>query len=98
MKHAHSYSPAKAAELWQAVLQLKTKDDCRKFFRDLCTLEELTAIVDRWQAVKMINQGVPYREIAKKLDMSSTTVARVAQWLNHGEGGYKLILKRLKLL
>ncbi|MDP2586883.1 MAG: YerC/YecD family TrpR-related protein [Candidatus Komeilibacteria bacterium] len=98
MKHAHSYSPKKADELWQAVLGLKTKSECAKFFRDLCTIEELKAIVDRWQAVKMINKGVPYREIAKKLDMSSTTVSRVAQWLNNGKGGYKLILKRLKLL
>jgi TrpR-related protein YerC/YecD len=96
MQHNHQISPRKNEDLWQAVLSLKNVSEARKFFRDLCTIEELTAMSDRWQAVKMIQRKVPYREIAKKLKMSSTTVARVAHWLNHGEGGYKLVVKRLK--
>jgi TrpR-related protein YerC/YecD len=98
MHHSHPYSQKKAEELWQAVLSLKTKEECRRFFRDLCTIEEMTAMADRWQAVKKINNNESYREIAKQVGMSSTTVARVAYWLKHGQGGYKLMLKRLKLL
>ena len=68
-----------------------------KFFRDLCTLEEMTDLTDRWQMVKYIVKGQSYRNISKKLKVSTTTVARVANWLNQGKGGYKLIVKRLKL-
>jgi TrpR-related protein YerC/YecD len=53
---------------------------------------------ERWQAAKRVGQGDGYREIAKDIGMSTTTVARVAHWLNHGKGGYKLILKRLGIL
>ncbi|OGY89284.1 MAG: hypothetical protein A2927_00420 [Candidatus Komeilibacteria bacterium RIFCSPLOWO2_01_FULL_45_10] len=95
MRHSHALDKKKCADLWQAVLSLKTKQECWNFFRDLCTLEEITAMADRWQAVKMINQNKPYRQIAKKIKMSSTTVARVAHWLNNGQGGYRLMLKRL---
>ncbi|MCX6785348.1 MAG: YerC/YecD family TrpR-related protein [Candidatus Komeilibacteria bacterium] len=98
MHHSHPYSQKKAEELWQAVLRLKTKEECRRFFRDLCTIQEMTAMADRWQAVKKINDNEPYRDIAKQVGMSSTTVARVAYWLNHGQGGYRLMLKKLKLL
>ena len=98
MRHSHYWDAKKCQDLWEVVLQLKTKEECRWFFRDLCTIEEMTALSDRWQAVKKINQGQPYRDIAKQVNMSSTTVARVAHWLNHGQGGYRLMLKRLKLL
>ena len=88
----------KLNELWPAILQLKNPVECAKFFRDLCTLEELRAMSERWQAAKKINQNESYREIAEEIGVSTTTVTRVAQWLNHGKGGYKLILQRLKLL
>ena len=88
----------KLNDLWKAVLKLEKPSECSKFFRDLCTKEELRAMSERWQAAKMIADGEPYREIAKDIKISVTTVTRVAHWLNHGKGGYKLILKRLKLL
>lgn len=98
MHHSHPWSQKKCEELWQAVLHLKTKEDCRKFFRDLCTVEEIIAMADRWQAVKKIaSKEQSYREIAQAVGMSSTTVARVAYWLKHGQGGYRLMLKRLGL-
>jgi len=84
-------------ELFEAVLALKTKDECNKFFRDLCTLEEMAGLTDRWQMVKLIVKGMSYRDIADKLSVSTTTVARVANWLNQGKGGYRLIVKRLKI-
>jgi len=99
MKNNPSWNQKKTKELFEAILKLKTKEECRKFFRDLCTLEEMAKMADRWQAVKMINESnLSYREIADQLEMSSTTVTRIAHWLNYGEGGYRLVLKRLGLI
>lgn len=96
-KKSIAWSQRKTSELFEAILALKTKDECRRFFRDLCTLEEITDIADRWQIVKMIVKEKPQREIAKQLGVSVTTVTRVAHWLSYGLGGYRLIIKRLKL-
>ena len=85
----------KLNDLWKAVLKLEKSSECARFFRDLCTLEELRAMSERWQAAKMIAEGESYRKIAKDIKISVTTVTRVAYWLSHGKGGYKLVLKRL---
>ena len=84
----------KTDELFKAVISLKTVKEAEAFFRDLCTLEELKEMSERWQIAKMVDKKLPYREIAKELEVSTTTVARVALWLNNGAGGYRLILNR----
>jgi len=96
-KKSINWDKKKNNELFEAILALKTKDECNKFFRDLCTLEEMTDLTDRWQMVKLIVKGQSYRNIAEKLKVSTTTVARVANWLNQGKGGYQLIVNRLKI-
>ena len=83
-------------EVYKAILLLKNLDECRTFFRDLCTLSEIDAMGERFQVAKMINKNVPYREINKKTGASTATITRVAYWLNHGLGGYKIVLKRCK--
>jgi len=97
MLNSRKVDEQKLNDLWKAILKLERTSECAKFFRDLCTLEELRAMSERWQAVQKIAQNQPYRRIANDIGISTTTVARVAQWLNHGEGGYRLILKRLGL-
>lgn len=82
--------------LLQAFLLLENRDEARSFLRDLLTVAELKEFANRFQAAKLLNQGLPYAVVAEKLKMSTTTVARVAHWLHHGLGGYKLILDRLK--
>lgn len=96
-KKSIDWNKRKTEDLFAAILKLKTKDECRRFFRDLCTLEEIAEMADRWQIVKMIVKKLPYRDIAKKLKVSSTTVGRVAHWLKYGLGGYRFMVKRLKL-
>ena len=83
-------------EVYKAILSLKTIDECRAFFRDLCTLSEIEAMTERFQVAKSLNKSIPYREISEKTGSSTATITRVAHWLNHGLGGYKLVLKRIK--
>ncbi len=97
MKANKKWNSSEANELFAAVLKLKTSDECRRFFRDLCTPEEIVAMADRWQAAKMLAREADYRDIAGRLGMSTTTVARVAHWLHNGMGGYRLVLSRLGL-
>src|SRR3989338_8180904 len=85
-------------ELLKAILALKTIDEAKRCLRDLLTEAEILEFSRRWQAAKMLEKGVPYTQIVGKTGLSSTTVARVSQWLNSGLGGYKLVLKRLGLL
>jgi len=80
--------------LFRAILSLKTEDEAAAFFRDLCTLAELEAMAHRWAVARQLDRGLPYLEVAAKTGASTTTVTRVAHWLHHGEGGYRLALDR----
>jgi TrpR-related protein YerC/YecD len=82
--------------LADAVISLRTRDEARRFLRDLCTLPELEALAHRWQTVQLLEQSVPYLEIAQRVPTSTATVTRVAQWLRHGTGGYRIALERAK--
>src|SRR3989338_6692931 len=84
----------KTDELFKAIISLNSVKEAEAFFRDLCTIEEIKEMSERWQIAQMVDKGLSYREIAKKLDVSTKTVARVALWLNNGAGGYRLMLNR----
>jgi TrpR-related protein YerC/YecD len=83
-------------DLADAVLTLRTRDEARRFLRDLCTLGELEALAHRWQIVQLLEQKIPYLEIADRVHTSTATVTRVAQWLRRGAGGYELALARCR--
>ncbi len=80
--------------LAKALLSIKDEEQMLSFLRDVATVEELRSLSTRWEAAQMINEGIPYREIAEKTGLSTATVTRVAHWLNHGEGGYRSILPK----
>ena len=80
--------------LFAAVLTLKNVDECRAFFRDLCTPAELQAMSDRWAVVDWLQKGVPYREIHRLTGVSVTTIGRVARCLADGNGGYHIAVSR----
>lgn len=86
---------AKIEELTKAILSLEEINQARNFLRDLLTEKELLEFGNRWQAAKMLAQKIPYVEIQKATGLSSRTVARVAKWLNEGEGGYKGLINKL---
>jgi TrpR-related protein YerC/YecD len=79
--------------LFAAVLTLKTVDEARAFFRDLCTPAELQAMADRWAVVEWLQKGLPYREIHRVTGVSVTTIGRVARFLQQGNGGYRAVVE-----
>ena len=80
--------------LYTAVASLRSADECRAFFRDLCTPAEIQAMADRWAVVDWLMRGVPYREINRLTGVSVTTISRVARCLADGNGGYSLVVRR----
>jgi TrpR-related protein YerC/YecD len=82
-------------ELCDALLALRTREEAAAFLRDICSLHELESLSHRWQAACMLDQGTPYARVAAELHASTATVTRVAHWLRHGEGGYRLVLDRI---
>ncbi len=90
----HAWHTSETDDLFQAILSLRSLDEAQRFFRDLCTMQELEALTHRWQAAQLLDQGLPYLEISARTGASTTTVTRVAQWLKRGEGGYRLVLDR----
>jgi TrpR-related protein YerC/YecD len=100
MKTHQNVTPRQEAHaeraLYTAVAALETPDECRAFFRDLCTPAEIQAMADRWAVVDFLNRGVPYREIHRLTGVSVTTIGRVARFLAGGNGGYATVAKRLE--
>ena len=80
--------------LFEAVMSLESVEECRNFLKDLCTPAELQALVDRWQVVEYLEQGLPYRKIHDLTGVSVTTIGRVARFLADGFGGYQAAIKR----
>jgi len=81
--------------LYGAVLTLRTPEEVRAFFRDLCTPAEIEAMADRWAVVECLQRGLPYREIHRITGVSITTIGRVARYLTEGSGGYATAVRRL---
>lgn len=79
-----------------ALSSLNNPTDIQNFLRDLCTLEELEEMSKRWATVRLLEAEMPYRLIAEKTGLSTTTITRIAHWLNHGEGGYQAALRKAK--
>ena len=89
------WNNTKTDDLIGAIIQLRSKAEAKRFFRDLLTEDELIEFGNRWLAARLLARGVPYTKIAARTHLSSRTIARVSKWLNQGEDGYKLMLGRL---
>jgi TrpR-related protein YerC/YecD len=81
--------------LIQAILILKTSKEVELFLRDLLTTQEIDEISKRLKAAEMLAAGISYLKIETDTGLSSTTVARVAKWLNGKGGGYRAIISKL---
>jgi TrpR-related protein YerC/YecD len=95
-EQSHNWASTETRDLLETVLALRNRDEAERFFRDLCTIAELEAMAHRWQVAQLVDEGLPYHEVSRRTGASTTTVTRVAHWLRHGEGGYRLALDRGK--
>ena len=82
--------------LFDAVLTLETKEECRAFFQDLCTVAELRAMAQRLEVAQLLDDGLIYNDILQRTGASSATIRRVHRALQYGADGYKTVLPRLK--
>lgn len=83
--------------LYKAVLSLKNEDECRAFFDDLCTPQELNAIAQRLQVASMLTEGNVYNKIVEETGASTATISRVNKTLNYqAAGGYQIVFERIK--
>ena len=99
MKQHANITPRQQAllerDLFSAVLALRTVEELRAFFRDLCTPAEIEAMADRWAVVECLRRDLPYRQIHRLTGVSVTTIGRVARSLIQGNGGYVLAARRI---
>lgn len=82
--------------LFEAVLCLQSKEECYDFFEDLCTVNELLSLSQRYEVASMLRDHKTYLEIAEKTGASTATISRVNRSLNYGNDGYDLVFERLK--
>lgn len=81
--------------LFQAILALENKDECYAFFEDLCTVNELLSLSQRYEVAHMLRDKKTYLEIAEKTGASTATISRVNRSLNYGSDGYELVFNRI---
>ena len=82
--------------LYQAILSLRTVEECMMFFDDLCAKSELAAIEQRFQVASYLNEGMIYTDILSKTGASSATISRVNRSLQYGRGGFQMVFDRMK--
>lgn len=81
--------------LFEAILTLENKDECYQFFEDVCTVNELLSLAQRYEVAQMLRNKNTYLEIADKTGASTATISRVNRSLNYGNDGYDMVFKRL---
>lgn len=84
--------------LFEAILSLENKEECYSFFEDLCTVNELLSLSQRYEVASMLRDHKTYLEIAEKTGASTATISRVNRSLNYGNDGYELVFNRLNPL
>ena len=82
-------------EMYKAILTLETVDECMKFFDDLCTVNELQSMEQRYQVAVLLSKGLIYNDILEQTGASSATISRVNRSLQYGADGYEVVFKRL---
>ena len=88
-------TPDRISALYEAILTLKTPEECRAFFHDLCTVAELKAMAQRLEVAQLLDDGLIYNDILQRTGASSATISRVNRALQYGADGYKTVLPRL---
>lgn len=82
------------SELASALTCVRDADEALRFLRDLCTVNELRELGQRWHVARLLDEGVSYHDISERTGASSATISRVGQWLRYGRDGYRLMIDR----
>lgn len=83
-------------KLFDAILCLNNREECYNFFEDICTINELLSLTQRFEVAQMLREQRTYLEIAEKTGASTATISRVNRSLNYGNDGYDMVFERLK--
>ena len=83
-------------ELFDAILSLQSKEECYSFFEDLCTINELLSLSQRFEVAKMLREKRTYLEISEKTGASTATISRVNRSLSYGNDGYEMVFERME--
>lgn len=95
MAYSSKFRSKEIDALFEAVLVLEDREDCYRFFEDLCTINEIQAMAQRLEVAKLLREKKTYTEIEQKTKASTATISRINKCLNYGAEGYKRILERL---
>ena len=82
--------------LFEAILSLKDKEECYTFFEDVCTINELMSLSQRFEVARMLRKKKTYLEISEKTGASTATISRVNRSLTYGNDGYEMVFNRLE--
>ncbi len=82
-----------AEELYRTIARLKSAEDVRQLFEDLCTYKEIEQMAQRVTAAKLLLESNTYAQVIEQTDISSATLSRVSRCIQHGSGGYKKFIK-----
>ena len=85
-------------DLFEAILTLETEEECFDFFEDVCTINEILSLSQRFEVAKMLREHRTYLDIAEKTGASTATISRVNRSLNYGNDGYDRVFERLGML
>lgn len=83
-------------KLFEGILSLKNMDECFDFFEDICTINELLSLSQRFEVARMLREQRTYLEIAEKTGASTATISRVNRSLNYGNDGYDMVIRRME--
>lgn len=92
----HHMESASLDRLFTVISQLEDKEECRRFFDDICTVKELLDMAQRLDVAVLLRQGVNYQTISQQVGVSTATISRVSRCLNYGSGGYAHALDKLE--
>ena len=96
MAYETRFKSEETDRLFDAILDLKDREECYRLFEDLCTIKEIRSMAQRFQVAYLLSEEKTYSEIEKITGASTATISRINKCLSYGADGYRLILDRMK--
>ena len=97
MAYESKYRREDIDELFDGILTLRDREDCYRFFEDICTINEIHSIAQRLQVAKLLSEKKTYNEIEKVTKASTATISRINKCIVYGADGYRRVLDRLTM-